>query len=286
MYKQINMKNLKLLLIGIFFAFNFVEAQGSLYKQAIKSASSYNASPTYDTYELNIFKVIDDTVNGQLSANTGLAFDENRNKIYSGVTPITGTTTGIFIFSPLGVYEGQLPIVSVQGFDYHPIDDQFIVWSQGGAASTLKTYDYDGTLVYTQSNFDPFGNGTQSGSVCINYDLNELLLSSDGVTDIVVMVKSGNDWVFDRLLGATNPQEGVAYDSEDGTIWYNQLTEIVNITRLGVEIKRIPQTAETTNVNEGLAINTIRKTMLINSDKYAHGGIINGNRCIEVNHNY
>lgn len=241
-----------------------------------------NTLPTYDTYELNSWKVIDNTVDGDLSANTGLAYDKNRNLWYSGITPMNTISTGIYILDEDGVSQGQLPIVSIQGFDYDPVNDQFIVWSQGGASSTLTTYDYDGTQVYQQTSFDPYGDGTASGSVCIDYVNNEMLLTSDGASDIAIMVKSGNDWVFNRWLGATSPQEGITYDEHTNTYWYNRTTVIVNIDRDGNEITTIPQTTETINVNEGLAYNPNRDTLGINSDKGYHGSVTDGNRLIEV----
>jgi len=236
----------------------------------------------YDSYNLLTFKVVDNTVNGQLSANTGLAYDKTRRLIYSAVTPITGTTTGIHVFNEDGVYQSQLPIVSIQGFDYDPVNDQFIVWSQGGASSTLTTYDYDGTVSYTQSSFDPYGDGTASGSVCIDYINNKMLLSSDGASDIKIFVKSGDDWVYDSDLGATDPEEGVTYDENTNTYWYNRTDVIVNIDPDGNELTTIPQTTETINVNEGLAFNPIKDTLYVNSDKGFHGGVTDGNRCIEL----
>jgi hypothetical protein len=275
----------KLLLILLLAFGNLVNCQSSvLYKEAIKTKTNTNIS--YDSYEVSFFKVIDNTVDGQLSANTGLANDKNRNLLYSGTTPINSITTGIYIYNYEGIYQGQLPIVSVQGFDYHPIDDQFIVWSQGGATSSLITYAYDGTVIYTQTNFDPFGDGTGSGSVCIDYVNNKLLLSSDGVSDIAILTKSGNDWVFDSWLGATSPQEGITYDEEENNYWYNRTDVIVNISIAGVELRTIPQTSKTINVNEGLAIIPSLKLIAVNSDMGFHGSIVDGNRCVFLYYDY
>lgn len=254
-----------------------------LYKSAIKTIKNNRGNnPLYDTYVINSFKVIENYVDGQLSANTGLSYDKNRRLIYSGVTPLNSISTGIYILNENGIYQGQLPISSVQGFAYNHVQDQFIVWSQGGASATLKTYDYDGTLIYTQSSFDPFGNGTQSGTVCYDFEEDELLMSSDGSGDVAILVRSGSNWVFDRFLGATDANEGITFDEVSNTYWYNRSTELVNISKEGVEIRTIPQTDETIDVNEGLAWNPNRNTIYVNSDKGYHGGITDGNRCIEL----
>lgn len=47
-------------------------------------------------------------------------------------------------------------------------------------------------------------------------------------------------------------------------------------------LKKIPQVDETINVNEGLAYNPHRKTLYVNSDKGFHGGVPDGNKCVEL----
>lgn len=237
--------------------------------------------PVYDNYIVNIFKVIDNYVNGQLSANTGLSYDKNRRLIYSGVTPLNAVSTGIYILNEQGVYQGQLPVFSIQGFDYDPIRDQFIVWSQGNANATLRTFAYDGTQLYRQNSFDPFI-GKASGTVCYDYIDDVLLFSTDNGGDIPIYVRSGNDWIFDRYLGATMANEGITFDEKTNTYWYNRSTELVNISKQGVELRTIPQVAETTGTNEGIAWNPHKNTIYVNSDKGYHGGIPDGNRCIEL----
>lgn len=233
----------------------------------------------YNSYIVSIFKVIDDVVDGDNSANTGLAYDKNRRLIYSGVTPYNAVTTGVYIFNEQGVFQGQLPFQSPQGFDYNPINDTFIVWN---SANLLTTRDYSGNIIYQQTGFNPFGNNTNPGSVCIDYVNNKLLLTADNASDIVVLIKSGNDWVFDSFLGAVNPQEGITYDENTNTYWYNRNDVIVNVDVSGNELRTIPQVDETINVNEGLAYNPIKETLYVNSDKFFHSGTPNGNRCVEL----
>ena len=245
-----------------------------------------SATHSYSAYEIGRFKVIDNYIEGQLSANTGLSYDKNRRLIYSGTTPLNSTTTGIFVFNEDYVFQRQLPIYSVQGFDYNPVLDQFIVWSQGRENSTLKTYSYDGTLLYTQSSFDPTGLGWQSGSVCYNYVDDVLLLSTDEVGEIAVLFRSGNNWIFNHYLGAVNPQEGITYDEINDCYWHNRRTEIVKISKAGEVLKVIPQLTDTSTVNEGLAFNPNKNTLYINSDKGYHGGVTDGNRCFEVSPNF
>lgn len=236
----------------------------------------------YDSYIVSMFKVVDDVVDGDNSANTGLAYDKTRRLIYSAITPLNTITTGVYIFNESGQFQGQLPFFSLQGFDYNPINDTFIVWGQGGASSNLTTYDYNGNIIYQQTNFNPYGDGTSSGSVCVDYVNDRLLLTSDNVSDILIFIKSGDDWVFDSFLGAINPQEGVTYDENTNTYWYNRTDVIVNVDVNGNEIRTIPQVQETINVNEGLAFNPIKETLYVNSDKFMREGIPNGNRCVEL----
>lgn len=252
----------------------------SVFAKYIMASAPY-VPPLYPTYKVGIFKVIDNFVDGDMSANTGLTYDKNRRLIYSAVTPINTTTTGIFSFDEDYNFLGQLPVISVQGFTYLPDTDQFIVWTQGGASASLRTYDYDGTLVYTQPNFDPIP-GKGSGSVAYNDTDQELAFTSDGGNDVVIYVKSGDDWVFDRSLGVSDAEEGVAYDEDSDCYWYNTPTQIVKISKTGMILKKIPQVEETINVNEGLAYNPFRKTLYVNSDKGFHGGVPDGNRCVEL----
>lgn len=253
----------------------------SLFAKYMMSSSPY-VPPLYPDYKVGIFKVIDNFVDGDLSANTGLAFDTTRRLIYSGITPMNSISTGIYVYDEDYVFQGQLPIVSIQGFTYDENNDRLIVWSQGGANAFLRTYDLDGTLIYSQSNFDPYENGSSSGSLGYNHVDDEMAITTDGGNDVLIFVRSGNDWVKDRTLGVSDAEEGVTYDDDSDCYWYNTTTQIVKISKTGNILKRIPQVDETINVNEGIAYNRFRKTLYVNSDKGFHGGVPDGNRCVEL----
>jgi hypothetical protein len=258
-----------------------------MFLNIIKPLIASDDTNRYDSYKLLVFKVVDNTVDGDLSANTGLSYDKTRRLIYSAVTPLNSISTGIHVFNEDGVFQSQLPLFSIQGFDYDPILDQFIVWSQGGASATLKTFAYDGTELYSQSSFDPFGDGSSSGSVCYDYLDDLLLFTTGGTIPLRVLERSGSDWVYKENVGSiADATEGIAFDENTNTYWYNRLTDIVNVEKDGTLIRTIPQTTETSDQNEGLAINPIKETLYINSDKGFHGGEIDGNRCVEVYPNY
>lgn len=234
--------------------------------------------PTYDTYKVGVFKVVDNYVGGKLSANTGLSYDKSRRLIYSSITP--SSSGNIRIFNEDYELQGESMVAAFQGHTYNHNDDTFIRWV---TASGLQTYTYDGTLIKSQGSFDPYGDGTPSGSLGYNEVDDEMAVTSDGGLDILIFKRGGTgNWVFDRSLGNGDAQEGVCYDEDRDAYWYNRASDIALISKTGTLIKTIPRPSEAVGASEGLAYNPFRKTLYMNSDRGYHGGITNGNRCIEV----
>lgn len=233
-----------------------------------------------DSFIVGSFQVVPDTnSSGTWLANTGLSYDKGRRLIYSSVTP--QSWSNIIIFNEAYDSVGTLPIIAQQGHAYDLLNDQILVWFSN---NQLRTYEYDGTLVNTQSDFRPYPVGNNApGMISFNYTDTLLYVSADGGTDVKIMSRSGNDWVLTDSLGVSDAEEGVAYDEDSNAVWYNTNTQIkkVDLNTKAVTLT-IDQPGSTLNAEEGLAYNPFRNTLYINADTYYHGKTPNGNICVEV----
>lgn len=230
----------------------------------------------FNKFVLGEFQVVEDTIEAVTMANTGLAFDYNRRRLYSAITPDSKSNIRAFTESYNLIEE--IPIKASQGIAYDGLNDYIIAWGVG----FLKTTDMSGNLISNQS-VDIYGDGTVPGSVCYDSISDCLYFSVDGGTkNIRKYIRNGLDWDYDSEITTTGLQEGVTHDFNTDTLWHNTGTKLRNIELDGTLINELDQPPNTLASNEGLAYNPFRKTLYINEDAFFHGSTPNGNICVEV----
>lgn len=247
-----------------------------------------NLLPDASNYELGDFKVIDDTYLTYLAANTGLCYDKNREEIISAVSCVAASEfqPDIRVFNEDYERQTDLTFNAYQGLAYDPDNDRFFVWLKDN--NGLDIVDRDGTFVSNQV-FDPYGDGTSAGTIAYNYNDDEIAACVDGGNDIIIYSYNGatEEYEYDRTLGVSDVEEGVCYDEDDDCYWYRTLNHIKKVTKTGGTIlKTLPQPTKTQGTNEGMAYNPNKKTIYLNADKYYHGSVADGNRCVEVDPYY
>ena len=221
-----------------------------------------------------VVTTIPDTIESVKQTNTGIAINTTLSEIYI-VSAIEGV---VYVYTydlmlkrkitpPAGAYVAQgLTWDSTRSLFVSWVSGNVYVWSE---AALVRTYALAGT----------------AGS--LSYNVTDDCLYSLSVADTVIkkhVYNVGTDeWEYDSSINVLLADEGVAYDSDTDTIWYNQNNGfIANIQKDGTVLGTYKQPAAVLKENEGLVYNPIRGTLYLNADTHYHGDVVGGNKTWEL----
>lgn len=225
---------------------------------------------------LGHYKVMDDYIGGSMAANTGLAFDRFRRRLY-----VSGVAGMIKIYSEDFRHLGDFPFASSQGIAYDSVMDTIIGWT---GTSTLSTYAVEGVLLQSQT-ITLFG--ITSGTICYD-EVNDCLYCGTTGTNIKKLIRStGYNWAYDSDITVANFYDGLTYDMNTNSIYYHASTlKIRNVALDGSLIVEFDRPKFMATTVESCAFNPLRNTLYMNSPAFYHGGQNDGNRVWEVYPHY
>jgi hypothetical protein len=276
------MKNL-IFLILLLYGFSLF-GQSAMYRTLMKNPEPTTGACAFYLTEGVNFVALPDTLPGtnDILANTGCAYDKQRGLIYVAATRLGGTPSPRpRVFDETGVLVDSLPFFALQGLAYDYTDSTFYtvdltrkVVHYTYAGVRLDSFDYtsypDESAAPTKVEIDPINR--------------RILGSMDGSQrGVQVYEDVGGTWTLDTIFAVGYSEEGVTYDETHNLYWCNGLTTTRAYSAVDYSfVIEIAQPPDAANVNEGLAYNPNNNSLYWSSDKHIHGGVVNGNRVVEL----
>ena len=231
---------------------------------------------SFNRFYIGDFMAVADLVGASANANTGIAFDRARRRIY-----ISSVQANIKMFSEDYRYLGEWPCSPSQGIAYDSVNDTIIGFT---GKTTLITYNINGIALNIQT-ITLFG--VNPGTACYNENEDCLYLATTGTNIRRLIRGTGYDWVVDTDIPTANYFDGIGYDPNTKTIYYHTTTnKIRHIQMDGTTIRELNRTQIIGSNMESVAFNPFRNTLYCNYPGYYHGGQFNMNRCYELYPNY
>ena len=228
---------------------------------------------------------VPDKLGDENAANTGITINPSLEEIYV-VAAVDFGDNRVYVYDySLNFKRIITPPTGVilnQSIEWDSIRNVFINWA---GTVTQKMYVWSESALIKSYTFDPYVGARVSGSLSHNMVDDCLYVLGSGANVLKRYTYNGatSEWDYDADISVPLADEGVAYDRNTDTIWYNQSNGfIANIQKDGTVIQTYRKPMAMVEENEGMVYCPARGTIYVNADTYYHGSVVGGNRTWEL----